>query len=99
LLVDINSTSVLESGEPLSHRRGGLSLSFLLLSLGALTDDGYSGAVFPRGHGPRQGYWLRDAECAWRCGLDQGDGVEEGSAAAVEASAAAGVRSLDPALA
>lgn len=41
--------------------------------LGALPDEGegdYKGALFPRGKGPRQGFWLRDAECARRCGLE-----------------------------
>lgn len=68
--------------------------------LGAIRDvGGYSAAVFPRGRGPRQGYWLRDAECARRCGLDDGAGVgalEEGS---VAAEAAGLERALDPALA
>lgn len=72
--------------------------------LGALPDDGedYKGALFPRGKGPRQGFWLRDAECSRRCGLDLTEkGVEVGSAAEAEAEAADGDgrrRAMDAAL-
>lgn len=64
----------------------------VLQQIGAL-DLGYKDSAFAWGRGPRQGFWLRDAECARRCGLD-GGGTEEG-----EAAAAGRRRALDPALA
>jgi hypothetical protein len=73
--------------------------------LGALPDEGegdYKGALFPRGKGPRQGFWLRDAECARRCGLEtEAGGGEVASAAEAEASSGGGRgrRAMDAALA
>jgi hypothetical protein len=43
----------------------------------AALPEGYKEAAVPRGTGLRQGYWLRDGECARRCGLlEEGEGEE-----------------------